>query len=364
MRFSIRGIMLLMLVICALLAFLVKDLMEAREEQAIVDRLNEVWATLTYVHETGENPEQLPGNALFRTLFGDLYQARLYEAQVVGPIGEETMVLLPNLRHLEILQIGPEKLSDRSVDALARIPRLRRLSFAETEMTPKQLRRIGKSGSIRALTLDSKSSTDAHLAELQHFEKLTDVCLWQTEATDTGIESLFAIPDLKSLVIITAPNVTDQSISQLGERTNLDELVLTGIQFTDRSFTSIAHLNSLRELRIGNWAGSQDITSDGIRQLRQLTGLHTLELDGLAINDRCMSAIAQLPNLEQLTLTATSVTDAGIVPLKGSPALTQILQSNNPITPQGMQAIGFSHVPSKAYAGIYERQRPTKPSTP
>ena len=371
-RFSIRGLMLLMLVIGALLAFVVKDLIEAREEQAIISKLSEVRVSITFVHDMGENPDQLPGNPFLRAILGENYKVRLYEARMTEPIGEETILRLPNLRHLEILELRNEKLSDRSVDALARIPRLRRLTFHWIEITPEQLRRLAQSDSIEMLSLDRRSSTDAHLAQLPLFPNLEEVSLWQlynpvtgkqsVATTDNGIKSLANIKGLKSLAVSEAPNITDEAFVNIDRFRDLESLHISYTQVSDKSLAHIARLTSLRELVLRSDGETPRISSDGIKQLHPLKNLVEVELKGAGIDDRCIPTIAQLPNLEELYLSHTSVTDAGLSPLKDSPSLVRLIDSQNQITPKGLKAIGFIPDPDDPFSAGYVRQLPAKPS--
>ncbi|WP_158264921.1 hypothetical protein [Blastopirellula marina] len=289
---------------------------------------------------------------------------------MLDPIGEEMILRLPNLRHLEILKLGHEKLSDRSVDALARIPRLRRLTFNETEITPEQLRRLAKSDSIEMLSLDRGSSTDAHLAQLPLFPKLEEVSIWPSfynpsrATSDNGIKSLASIKGLKVLAVNSAPNITDEAFANINRFRNLESLQISYLQLSDKSLAHIARATSLRELILRSDGETPRISSNGIKQLHPLKNLIRLELQGAGIDDRCIPTIAQLPNLEELYLSQTSVTDTGLASLKDSPSLACIVDSHNQITPKGLKAIGFIPNPDDPFSAGYARQRPDVLSTP
>ncbi|PQO46276.1 leucine-rich repeat domain-containing protein [Blastopirellula marina] len=369
--FSLRGMLLLMLFICGLSAFLAKDIIEGREEQAIVDQVNQVGAYITYVHQQESNHGLVPGNPLLKSIFGENYLARVRELSLNGPIGEDVIVQLPQLRQLEILRIGPEKLSDRSVDALVRIPQLQVVYFDGTEITPQQLRRLAKSSSLIQLVLDRQTSTDAHLAQLKHFPHLESIHLWDLSqsglgipTTDAGIESLLDVDGLQHVSIFLAPHITDKSLEHISKLPNLRLLDIAKAPITNQGFAHLAGMTKLESLRIHADPPIQPIDVERIRQLKSLEKLVGLELRGKGFDDQFLAAIAPLPKLEWIYLAGTSITDADLPPLKECPALSRITLSGNSITPAGLEAIGFLNDPQVHPKDYYERKLPTKPAQP
>lgn len=366
--FSLRTIMLLTLFIGGMSAYLGKDVIQGLEEQAIVDQINKGRALIYYAHESGNDRGQLPGNPLLRSIFGQNYMARVHKLRVYGPIGEETIQKLAKLREMDALQLGPEKLSDRSVDALARIPKLRALIFTGTEITPEQLRRLAKSDSIVSLSFDHLTATDAHLAQLKHFPHLESISLSDDSiqrvgipTTDAGIESLLDVDGLQHVSIFLASHITDKSLEHIGKLPNLRLLEITDAPITNQGFANLAVSTSLEELLINTGLPSLPIDVQRIQERQSLDNLTQLYLTGKGFNDEFVAAITPLPKLEMLSLTGTSITDAGLTPLKDCPALRSINVLGNSFTRPGMAAIGFFNKPNVPNSGYYERKGATTP---
>ncbi|PQO36577.1 hypothetical protein [Blastopirellula marina] len=363
LSFSIRGMLLLILVISVPLAWIGRDLWQSRLEEAVVLRVNRNYGSVTYDYQE-ENlfiPSEPPGNRLLRSIFGNHLYARVVSIVALNPLGNDTIVKFPDLRSLETLQLGSETLDDEAIEALVQIPKLQRLILKNTEITPQQLHRLAESRSIESIWLEQSCTTDDHLLELQHFPNLSQVQIWDSPATDTGLESLVAIKNLTDLAIVKMPEATDRSFSQLQKAKRLQSLTLSGTQMTDQSLRAIGQLTGLQHLSIGSSMAQRGVTSDGISQLKFHTAMTTLELTGSAIDDRSIETICSLPRLETLVLNNTAVTDQGIVPLKSASSLKHFYQGANSITPAGMQAIGFVN---NGNPGAYQRTSPVSFSSP
>lgn len=366
--FSLRSIMLLTLFIGGMSAYLGMDVIQGLEEQAIVDQVNKGRAIVYYVHESGNDRGHLPGNPLLRAIFGQNYLARVRKLRVDDPIGEETIVQLTKLREMDALKLGPEKLSDRSVDALARIPKLRALIFTGTEITPKQLRRLAKSDSLIQLVLDQVTSTDAHLAELIHFPHLESITIGDRSppgigvpTTDAGIASLAAVESLQHLSVHLAPHITDNSLEHIGKLANVRILGIVGAPITNQGVANLVGMSSLESLELDIRIAPQPIDVGRIRRRKSLDNLTQLYLTGKGFDDQTLAAISPLPKLESLTLTGTAITDVGLAPLKDCPALFQIYESGSSFTRSGMEAIGFFNNPNVPGSGYFERKGATTP---
>ena len=369
--FSLRTIMLLTLFIGGMSAYFGKDVIRGLEEQAVVDQVSKGRTLVRYAHEYGNPQPQLPGNPLLRSIFGQNYMARVHKLRADDPIGEETIVQLPKLRELDALQLGPEKLSDRSVDALVRIPKLRALIFTGTEISPQQLRRLAESSSLIQLVLDRQSSTDAHLSQLKHFPQLESISLSDRSpaglgipTTDAGIASLVDINGLRHLSITFAPQITDKSLEHIGKFADLRFLDIVDTSITNQGVAHLVGMKSLESLRLDAGPPTLPLDVEPIWQRNSLDNLNRLELRGKGFDDQALAAITPLPKLEMIHLAGTSITDAGLAPLKACPALARINLSGNSITQPGVQSIGFLNDPQVHPKDYYERKLPTETSQP
>jgi hypothetical protein len=110
--------------------------------------------------------------------------------------------------------------------------------------------------------------------------------LSETKINHEGLKQLKALPSLKNL-LLEDTDVDNRGVSELRHLVNLEELRLEGTKIEGQGGIDAA------------WAQS----------LSQLAGL---TLARTRVDDRCIPALANLPNLDTLYLQGTRVTPAGI----------------------------------------------------
>lgn len=99
-------------------------------------------------------------------------------------------------------------------------------------------------------------------------------------------------------------------------------------------------LPTFTELEWLNLYGSENITPDGIRQLRALRNLRFLELSEVSgVTDASLVAIGALVRLEELFLNRTETGDQGIAALSGLANLRYLALSETPITDAGLKTV-------------------------
>lgn len=111
--------------------------------------------------------------------------------------------------------------------------------------------------------------------------------------------------------------------------------------FSDVHAASAAKLRYLETLVIP-WS---PITSEGVRSLKECTGLVAINLNCTAIDDQALRHIAMLPNLRELRLAWTNVTDSGLGELRQELQIIDV--SHTRVTDHGVASIvsdGTLHV--------------------
>jgi len=132
---------------------------------------------------------------------------------------------------------------------------------------------------------------------------------------------------------------TAHDLSWIGTLTQLRGLSLKGANLKGADFRNFAALQSLQWLDL-SWA---DMSADDFQTLPDLAKLQTLFLEGENIGDRHLLHLAQLrlPALATVSLEATSVSDAGVVPFCARYNLNSfnVFLSQN-VTEQSVSALG------------------------
>lgn len=114
------------------------------------------------------------------------------------------------------------------LQALARMPRLARLSLQTTDVTDDVLRFVGALTGLSSLDLSATEITDAGLVHLAPLAKLEHLRLKETRIGDQGIAWLAAhLPRLKTLQL-RGTSITARALGELGRMTALEQVVLSG----------------------------------------------------------------------------------------------------------------------------------------
>jgi Leucine Rich repeat len=178
--------------------------------------------------------------------------------------------------------------------------------------------------------------TDNDLACLQAFPELEHLYLSQTKIGDAGLKHIKGLKHLKRLGLI-GTRVTDAGLKELEGLQELDDVLLGGTKITDAGLLSLCKLKNLRSLILSQTA----VTGASLKDTDGLPKLTDLYLFRTKFNDAGAAELAsKFPNLQDLSLQLTSVTDAGIKHLAKLQHLTSLDLSLTRITDQGVEPLG------------------------
>ena len=126
------------------------------------------------------------------------------------------------------------------------------------------------------------------------------------------------------------------ALAQLKAFDRLYKVELDGCAIDDEALVFLAELQNMEEL---NLSGST-VTDAGLPSLIPLKKLTDLDLEGCSITDEGMRSLGQMPQLNRLNLSGSKVTDAGLpllIPLK---ELMELHLEGCLITDEGMKSLG------------------------
>ncbi len=149
----------------------------------------------------------------------------------------------------------------------------------------------------------------------------------QIEAVDQG---------RSSRIKVTEKLVTDSDLEMLSESTNLEELIVSNSEISNKGIAALASLTKLRTLNLGTTRlsddglrhlsalsqlellrfGSSEIEGPGFVHFTSLPRLRFLIVNNAPIDDDALRHLEQMTQLESLYLERTAVTDAGIARLR------------------------------------------------
>jgi internalin A len=189
---------------------------------------------------------------------------------------------------------------------------------------------VGRLTQLERLQLVGRFFSDGELSHLKGLTKLSNLCL--SNVSDAGLARLKGLTKLK-ILIISGTQVTDAGLAHLKGLTNLKCLQLDGTQVTDAGLAHLEGLTKLTHLTLG----ATQVTDAGLAHLKGLTNLTLLFLlEDTQVSDAGLAHLKGLTRLSSLDLQGTHVTDAGLAHLKGLTKLSGLVLERAQITDAGL----------------------------
>ena len=229
---------------------------------------------------------------------------------------------------------GCRQITDAGMRHLARMPLLQHLDLSGTSLTDAGMQVLRDLPQLRTLSLASDRVSEAGVSVLAHCNQLEHLNLWApAEIGDAAVRALAGKHHLRRLTIA----LTDTGLPLLGElpvfkswqggeaelglvgHTSLpNHLSLRG-PFTDAGMRQLRGLDGLFSLDIPGSNGA--ITAAGLEPLISLAHLAALAVDA---QDDWMPHIARMPHLRALGAQDTAAGDEGFVALSRSQSIEYI----------------------------------------
>jgi hypothetical protein len=232
-QYSLRGLLLFVLLASALMAWFGARWRVARQQREAVAVIRALGGEVFYDYEEryltrangparpGGWPEP-PGPAWARSLLGvDFFAdavevhrgARSTPYQGFFPITGAWLEPVARLPRLEVLNLDKCHISDAGLAKLGSITRLRRLEFVFTDITDADLGKIEGLSQLEELDLCWAGVTDGGLAHLQTLTRLRTLMLQGEGITDAGLDHLTGFAALRELYL--PQGVTPAGVAKL-----------------------------------------------------------------------------------------------------------------------------------------------------
>jgi Leucine-rich repeat (LRR) protein len=301
-QYSLRTLLVLMLLACIGMGWLAVKLQRVRQEQAAVAAIEGLGGSVVWAYP--DLSRELPGRAWLRKLLGDGFFAR---PDFVEIRNDAAMEYLTELTHIPNLLLIDTQFTDTGLEHLKELTRLRKLYLVNTQVTSDGLRHLKGLTQLTTLFLIGIPVTDAGLEHLTALTQLQLLYLDSTQVTDAGLEHLSGLTHLQSLSLHGTP-VTGTGLKHFKGLTQLQSLSLEGTPVTDAGLAHFDRLTQLEELSLN---GTR-VTDAGLEHLKRLSRLKILYLGGTQITDAGLDHLNGLTQLRELHLTNTQVSDSGV----------------------------------------------------
>lgn len=283
---------------------------------------------------------------------------------------------LNGMRALSELDLAKTKISDEGLLGLRNLPSLKRINFSETQIKAATVAHIvmdvnghpfgdwfpaqvNRAEGRTTLQLGGEQITDDAVPYLiRGLPQTTDIELSRTGMTSVGLLKFKELSKLKSLRINNAdpftaveglPELEELVIGSWGNRTvpqlnDLPKLTSLKVQISGMAIRSealkpffdfIADAPNLRRLEFdGPFDGAM------AKEISQCGSLVELKLHGVALRDTEITHLANLKNLQSLTLARSQITDAGARQLDDLKQLRHLkLMHNQSVTDACLSAL-------------------------
>lgn len=257
------------------------------------------------------------------------------------------MVYLKQIPSLRIFSIhdGYCRIGDAGLAHLSELPNLEMLSLHGMQgITDAGLAHLAKTRSLRKLDIASAQVTDTGLSHLKQIRTLEHLDLPgdQHGITDVGLAHLAELPNLKHLQIsrihfnnpaVNKEYYTDRGLAELAKLHQLEELYIGSIGITDTGMDSIAKLMNLRELSM---VGCEGVTDKGLAKLAGLRSLRSLHIRHSRLTIAGLSSLHSLSGVTRLDV-GDLVRSGAVLDLSG---LVNIEYLTLTLSPDAQDAFG------------------------
>jgi len=271
-------------------------------------------------------------------------------------------------KDLKRLDLSFTYITDRGIEKLQQLQQLEELNLHTAEfITDAAMSYLRANKRLRKLVLRGTDITDVSLPYIAELTNLRSLDLSQTMLGDGGLESLPALAQLEELDL-GGSRINGTNLNFLKLLPKLRKLGFQGIQrrngglcwtatITDLDLDTIALLSNLEELDLGagislgrngkpagvgncRLTGGVQITDLGVAKLAKLKKLRRLDLSGAKVTSTGLKALHNFPQLERLSLwNCRGLDDATATVLAGLPNLTNLDLSDTPLSDAALEKL-------------------------
>jgi hypothetical protein len=205
------------------------------------------------------------------------------------------------------------------------------------------LARLKAFPNLRSLDIPAaRNVTDAGLRHLRGLRPLVELNVNWTSVTSHGVVALVKGRLMMQRLELAGVPFRDEDLDAMRGIPDLRVLSLRRTRITDNAVESLKRFEKLRSLSLM----STDVTDAGLIHLASLTSLEDLDLDWTAITDAGLTHLKGLTNLRRLQVAYTEVTDEGLKHLQSLPNLSSVNVKGTRVTKETAEA--FKNRPQPA----------------
>lgn len=236
--------------------------------------------------------------------FPEIEGIGFYNTSIDGS-GFQHLTALPKLKELAFFGA---RCTDAVLGAIPELPQVRSLTLMECGTSDRALTILARFPQINTLHLRFVRA-DLGLENLRHVPLLTHLYLDDTHLTDSGLQHLALVPQLKRLSLDGPTDISDDGLSVLQHLPELESFFCTGL---------VVH-------------------GEGLKSLAAATNLKELSFAGPGVNDEWLRAVTSLQNVEWLQCNRTEITGSGLKWIENWSKVKKAYLNSNRIDDAGVE---------------------------
>lgn len=265
---------------------------------------------------------------------------RLQFLSLGGPLlTREGLAQLAQARQLKQLYLDGLPVDDSLLGQIATLERLEVLSIRGTPTSDLGMKHLSRLEQLRELRLDGTPIGDGGLEASRHWPELQHLSVSGTRLSDRGLAELTGCKALQTIELAgtqcTLGGVVDLLVRQQGRTLEEAFQVAFGAKMDDSGALLSVNLSAIR------------ITNEDIAYLQPLRELQWLEVPNNLLTDQGAMEIAdlQLPELNMLRLDNSQITDVGLQTLLHLPNLKNLHLRNTRVSDEAIR-VAHDNFPS------------------
>ena len=185
-RFSLRTLLVLMLLACIGMGWLGVKMQQVRRQRDAVAAMERLGGVVHWVHDYPD--VGLQGKAWLRQLLGDDFFAH---PDIVEIRNDAAIECLKEVSQAPTLILSGRRITDAELGHLKGVKDLQAIHFIDTpQVTNDGLRHLKELTQLTALALNGSQITDAGLEHLKRLTQLRRLGLSDTQVSDSGVSRL------------------------------------------------------------------------------------------------------------------------------------------------------------------------------
>lgn len=256
------------------------------------------------------DPSQLLGKRFFERVSANIEGLDLSGLEIDIDVLKS---IVSRFKELRYLAVGDTEIDDRIFEIIAPLRQLQILDCRSTPVKGTGLVHLDKYPSLRILSLAASTLRSENCQYLPRGKFIEDMRLDATAINDAACTHLAKMPSLKTL-LIDRTAIKNAGIEKLLPLKNqLERLDVGSLELSEKVFGTLSQFRKLKHLNMrSNLPGI--ITGKGLRQLRPLTSLATLDISRSRLSEQVPEALAAtLPQLVGLNMVQSKgLTDASV----------------------------------------------------